>query len=67
MPGRDDDSRVQDQQELAQAATATTRTMTVLLGAIAGVSLLGGGLGIMNIMLVSVTERTPRDRDPRWP
>jgi len=58
VSGRDDDFRVQDQQEIAQAATETTRTMTFLLGAIAGVSLLVGGIGIMNIMLVSVTERT---------
>ncbi len=56
--GRDDDFTVRDQQEIAEAATATTRTMTFLLGAIAGVSLLVGGIGIMNIMLVSVTERT---------
>ena len=57
-PGRDDDFTIRNQQEIANAATATTRTMTVLLGAIAGVSLLVGGIGIMNIMLVSVTERT---------
>ena len=56
--GRDPDFTVQNQQELAEAATATTKTMTVLLGAIAGVSLIVGGIGIMNIMLVSVTERT---------
>ena len=57
-PGRDDDFTVRNQQEIAEAATATSRVMTVLLGAIAGVSLLVGGIGIMNIMLVSVTERT---------
>jgi len=56
--GRDDDVNVRDQQEIADAATATTRTMTFLLGAIACVSLVVGGIGIMNIMLVSVTERT---------
>jgi putative ABC transport system permease protein len=57
-PGRDDDFTVRNQQEIAQAATATTEVMTGLLGAIAGVSLVVGGIGIMNIMLVSVTERT---------
>jgi putative ABC transport system permease protein len=57
-PGRDDDFTIRGQQEIANVATANTRTMTVLLGAIAGVSLLVGGIGIMNIMLVSVTERT---------
>jgi putative ABC transport system permease protein len=56
--GRDDDFRVQDQQEIAEAATATTRTITFLLGSIASISLVVGGIGIMNIMLVSVTERT---------
>ena len=55
---RDDDFVVRNQQEIAEAATATSRTMTVLLGAIASVSLMVGGIGIMNIMLVSVTERT---------
>jgi putative ABC transport system permease protein len=57
-PGRDDDFTVRNQQEIADAATATSRVMTLLLGAIAGVSLVVGGIGIMNIMLVSVTERT---------
>jgi putative ABC transport system permease protein len=57
-PGRDDDFLVRTQQEISEAATATSRIMTVLLGAIASVSLLVGGIGIMNIMLVSVTERT---------
>jgi putative ABC transport system permease protein len=56
--GRDDDFNVRDQQEIAEAATATTRTMTFLIAVIAGVSLIVGGIGIMNIMLVSVTERT---------
>jgi putative ABC transport system permease protein len=56
--GREPDFTVRNQLELAEAATATTRVMTALLGAIAGVSLLVGGIGIMNIMLVSVTERT---------
>ncbi len=56
--GRELDFTVRNQKELAEAATATTKTMTVLLGAIAGVSLIVGGIGIMNIMLVSVTERT---------
>ena len=56
--GKDDDFIVRDQQEIAEAATATARTMTLLLGAVAGVSLVVGGIGIMNIMLVSVIERT---------
>ena len=56
--GRDDDFTVRNQQEIAEAATATSRVMTLLLGAIASVSLVVGGIGIMNIMLVSVTERT---------
>jgi putative ABC transport system permease protein len=57
-PGRDDDFTVRNQQEIAETATATSRIMTLLLGAIASVSLVVGGIGIMNIMLVSVTERT---------
>ncbi|MBP8256982.1 MAG: ABC transporter permease [Opitutaceae bacterium] len=55
---READFNVRNQLELAEAATATSQTMTVLLGSIAGVSLIVGGIGIMNIMLVSVTERT---------
>jgi len=57
-PGRDDDFTVRNQQEIADAQTAATDVMTGLLAAIAGVSLIVGGIGIMNIMLVSVTERT---------
>lgn len=56
--GREPDFRVFSQLELAQAATATAETMTALIGSIAAISLLVGGIGIMNIMLVSVTERT---------
>lgn len=56
--GREPDFTVRTQEELATAFTATNRTMTMLLACIAGVSLLVGGIGIMNIMLVSVTERT---------
>ncbi len=55
---RDDDFIVRSQQEITEMATSTSRIMTYLLGAIAGVSLVVGGIGIMNIMLVSVTERT---------
>src|SRR5947208_8921874 len=57
-PGRDDDFTVRNQEEIAEAATATADVMTGLLFAIACVSLVVGGIGIMNIMLVSVTERT---------
>ncbi len=53
-----DDFMVRTQEEMAAVRTETTKTMTTLLAAIAGVSLLVGGIGIMNIMLVSVTERT---------
>jgi putative ABC transport system permease protein len=58
QPGRDDDFTVRTQQEIADTFTATSKTMTLLLASIATVSLLVGGIGIMNIMLVSVTERT---------
>jgi len=53
-----DDFQVRNQTDLAETASATTEVMTLLLAAIAGISLLVGGIGIMNIMLVSVTERT---------
>jgi putative ABC transport system permease protein len=56
--GQADDFRVNNLTEVAEAAEQTTRIMTMLLGSIAAVSLLVGGIGIMNIMLVSVTERT---------
>jgi len=55
---QDDDFQVRDMAEIAQTLESTTATLTWLLGAIAAVSLLVGGIGIMNIMLVSVTERT---------
>ena len=55
---QDSDFHVLDQTEIKEHATSITGTMTLLLSAIAGVSLLVGGIGIMNIMLVSVTERT---------
>jgi putative ABC transport system permease protein len=54
----EDDFTVRNQTDLAQAAESSTRVMTLLLAAIASISLLVGGIGIMNIMLVSVTERT---------
>lgn len=57
-PGEPDDFRVRTLEEITALRTQSTRTMTTLLGAIAAVSLVVGGVGVMNIMLVSVTERT---------
>ncbi|MDH4223738.1 MAG: ABC transporter permease [candidate division Zixibacteria bacterium] len=57
-PGEEDDFRVRSQLDIASVAGSTSGVMTILLGAIASVSLIVGGIGIMNIMLVSVTERT---------
>jgi putative ABC transport system permease protein len=58
QPGQEDDFTIRNLTEVMQAQEAASRAMTALLAAIAGVSLLVGGIGIMNIMLVSVTERT---------
>ncbi len=58
QPGKEDDFSVRDMKQIAQATAGTTAMLTGLLGAVAAVSLLVGGIGIMNIMLVSVTERT---------
>jgi putative ABC transport system permease protein len=57
-PERNDDFNVRNLSDIAEAATTTARVMAVLLGSVASISLLVGGIGIMNIMLVSVTERT---------
>ncbi|MEO5759544.1 MAG: ABC transporter permease, partial [Mesorhizobium sp.] len=57
-PDRESDFSIRDMTQIADAMASATTTMTGMLGAVAGVSLLVGGIGIMNIMLVSVTERT---------
>jgi putative ABC transport system permease protein len=57
-PGQDDDFFVRNQADIAEMADQTSQVMTMLLASIASVSLIVGGIGIMNIMLVSVTERT---------
>lgn len=57
-PKEDDDFQIRSQSDILETASSMSKTLTMLLGAIAGVSLLVGGIGIMNIMLVSVTERT---------
>ncbi len=56
--GDEDDFNVRDLREVIQTLSSTTKMLTLLLGAVAAISLLVGGIGIMNIMLVSVTERT---------
>jgi len=56
--GEQDDFNVLDTKEIAQTMSGATRVLTALLGAVAAVSLLVGGIGIMNVMMVSVTERT---------
>jgi putative ABC transport system permease protein len=58
LSGDPDDFNIFNQQEIADTVNTVTSTLTLLLGAIAGLSLIVGGIGIMNIMLVSVTERT---------
>jgi len=58
LPGREDDFTVNDMAQIIETMAGTTTLLTGLLGAVAAVSLLVGGIGIMNIMLVSVTERT---------
>jgi putative ABC transport system permease protein len=57
-PDREDDFSIRNLSDIAEAASTTARVMAVLLGSVASISLLVGGIGIMNIMLVSVTERT---------
>ncbi|MBO4619739.1 MAG: ABC transporter permease [Victivallales bacterium] len=56
--GKDDDFSIRDMTEITEMVTSISSTITVLLGAVASISLIVGGIGIMNIMLVSVTERT---------
>jgi putative ABC transport system permease protein len=56
-PGADDDFQVRNMADIAESAAESTKIMTILLGSIASISLIVGGIGIMNIMLVSVTER----------
>jgi putative ABC transport system permease protein len=57
-PDREDDFYIRNLSDIAEAASSSARVMAVLLGTVASISLLVGGIGIMNIMLVSVTERT---------
>ena len=57
-PGQQDDFNIFDTRQISETLSGTTRILTMVMGAVAAVSLLVGGIGIMNIMLVSVTERT---------
>src|SRR5262249_5886498 len=57
-PDQDNDFMMRSQEEIASMAAESTHTLSMLLGSVAAISLLVGGIGIMNIMLVSVTERT---------
>jgi len=56
--GKNDDFRIRDMKDIIETLSSTTQMLTLLLGAVAAISLIVGGIGIMNIMLVSVTERT---------
>ncbi len=58
QPGQDDDFTIRNLSEVFAAQESSARVMSILLGAIASISLIVGGIGIMNIMLVSVTKRT---------
>jgi putative ABC transport system permease protein len=58
QPDREDDFSIRNLSDISEAASGSARVMAILLGAVASISLLVGGIGIMNIMLVSVTERT---------
>jgi len=58
LPGQEDDFYIRNVAEMVETAATVTRTFTVLLGSVGAISLLVGGIGIMNIMLVTVTERT---------
>ena len=63
----DNNFNVLDTRQIADTMSGTTQIMTMLLGAVAAVSLVVGGIGIMNIMLVSVTERTREIGGVAWP
>src|SRR3546814_11614146 len=63
--GKQDDFNVFDTKQISETLSGTTQILTALLGAVAAVSLLDGGIGIRNIMLVSVSERTRRSEEHR--